>query len=158
GGFRHVPNEDAVAWFVTHVLPRVRRAVPGARFLIAGSHTTDRVRALASEGVEVVGWQPHLEPLYSRVRAAVAPLRYGAGVKGKVGEALALGVPTVMTSVAAEGMHIVDDVHGIVADDPEELAERLVRLMSDNDLWLRLSRRGQQLVQEQFSPSAVRPL
>ncbi len=158
GGFRHPPNQDGVEWFVAEVLPRIRHAVPSTRFLIAGSYVPDRVRALASDAVEVLGWVPRLEPLYARVRAAVAPLRYGAGIKGKVGEALSLGVPTVLTSIAAEGMYIEDGVHALVADDPAELAARIVRLMRDDDLWLGLARRGQGLVAERFSPSAVLPL
>jgi glycosyltransferase involved in cell wall biosynthesis len=158
GGFRHTPNADAVAWFVAEVLPRVRAAVPAARLVVAGSEAAARVGALASDAVEVVGWQPRLEPLYGRVRAVVAPIRFGAGIKGKVGEALALGVPTAMTSIAAEGMYIDDGVHGLVADDPAALAEGIVRLLRDDDLWLRLSRQGRRLVEERFSPVAVRPL
>jgi GT2 family glycosyltransferase/glycosyltransferase involved in cell wall biosynthesis len=158
GGFRHPPNEDAVDWFVADVLPRVRRSVPSARLVIAGSHMTDRVRALQSEAVEVIGWVPRLEPLYACVRAVVAPLRYGAGLKGKVGEALSLGVPTAMTAIAAEGMHIDDGVHALVADQPAELADRIVRLMRDDDLWFQLSRSGQKLIEQRFSPEAVRPL
>ena len=158
GGFRHPPNVDAVEWFVAEVLPRVRRSAPSARLVVAGSQVPPRVHALKSEAVEVIGWVPRLEPLYGRVRAAVAPLRYGAGIKGKVGEALSLGVPTAMTAVAAEGMHIDDGVHALVADDPAALAERIVRLLRDDDLWLQLSRRGRQLVEQRFSPKAVLPL
>jgi O-antigen biosynthesis protein len=158
GGFRHPPNEDAVEWFVGEVLPRVRTAVPSARFLIAGSHVTERVRALESEAVQVLGWVPRLEPLYDRVRATVAPLRYGAGMKGKVGEALSVGVPSVITPIAAEGMYIEDGVHALVAEDPAAMAERIVRLMRDDDLWLKLSKEGRRLVERRFSPSAVLPL
>jgi glycosyltransferase involved in cell wall biosynthesis len=158
GGFRHPPNEDAVEWFVTDVLPRVRRRVRSACFLIAGADITDRVRALESEAVQVLGWVPRLEPLYARVRAAVAPLRYGAGMKGKVGEALSVGVPMAMTTVAAEGMYIENGVHALVADDPDMLADGIVQLLQDDDLWVRLSNRGQRLVEERYSPRAVLPL
>jgi GT2 family glycosyltransferase/glycosyltransferase involved in cell wall biosynthesis len=158
GGFRHPPNQDAVEWFVAEVLPLIQGAVPSVRFLIAGSHVPDRIRALASDAVEVLGWVPSLAPLYARVRAAIAPLRYGAGIKGKVGEALALGVPMAMTAIAAEGMHIEDGVHALVADDPAGLAARIVRLMQDDDLWLSLARGGQRLAAERFSPGAVLPL
>ncbi len=158
GGFHHRPNEDAVEWFVREVWPRVHGRIPSARFLIAGSHPTARVDALASETVEVVGWVPHLPPLYARVRAAVAPLRYGAGLKGKVGEALSLGVPMVMTSIAAEGAYIEDGADALVADDPANFAECLVRLLRDDDLWLALSRKGQRLIEERFTAAAVLPV
>lgn len=158
GGFRHPPNEDAVEWFAADVLPRVRRQRPSARFVIAGSHPTERVRRLQAPGVEVLGWVPRLEPLYRRVRVAVAPLRYGAGMKGKVGEALSLGVPAALTPVAAEGMYIDDGVHAFVAEDPDSLAERVVQLLTDDDVWLGMSWRGRRLIDERFSPQAVRPL
>jgi glycosyltransferase involved in cell wall biosynthesis len=79
-------------------------------------------------------------------------------MKGKVGEALAFGLPAAMTPVAAEGMYIDDGVHGFVADEPAALAERLVCLMRDDEVWLDLSCRGRLLVEERFSPRAVRPL
>lgn len=158
GGFRHPPNADAVEWFVATVLPRVRAAAPAARLLVVGAHAPEPVRALQSDGVEILGWVPDLEPLYRRVRLVVAPLRYGAGVKGKVGEALAQGVPTVMTSIAAEGMNVDDGVHGIVTDDPETMAAHIVRLLADDVAWHALSQSGRTLVTERCSPEAVRPL
>lgn len=158
GGFRHPPNTDAVEWFVAAILPRVRAVVPTARLLVVGPHAPDGIRALQSDGVEILGWVQDLLPLYGSVRMVVAPLRYGAGVKGKVGEALALGVPTVMTSIAAEGMHVEDGVHAFVADDPETMAALIVRLFADDAIWHALSRRGRALVTDRCSPAAVRPL
>lgn len=158
GGFRHPPNVDGILWFVREILPRLRALVPTARLLIVGSSVPQNILELASDAVEVVGWVPDVTPLYLRVRAAVAPLRYGAGVKGKVGEAMALGVPTVLTSIAAEGMHVESEVHALVADAPDAFAAHLGRLLTDDGLWQKLSTHGRTLIADRFSPEAVTTL
>jgi GT2 family glycosyltransferase len=158
GGFRHNPNEDAVGWFVSEILPRVTQRVPDAHLTIIGSEPTPGVLALEGEHVTVAGWVPDTLPLYESSRIAIAPLRYGAGVKGKVGEAMSLGVPMVMTPIASEGMHIEHGVHALVSADPHQFAEHVVTLLTDDDLWRRLSRAGQQLVHDRFGVEATRAM
>ncbi len=106
GGFKHPPNEDAVRWFVEAVLPLVRAVRPGVHLVLAGADPGPSVRALAGPGVEVTGYvtDAALTTLYDRARVVVAPLRFGAGVKGKVVEAMRLGVPVVTTTVGAQGL------------------------------------------------------
>jgi hypothetical protein len=157
GGFWHKPNSDAVRWFVKDIFPRLRREIPELVFSIAGANAGDEVLALAREpGVEVLGFVEDLEPLYRRHRVFVAPLRYGAGMKGKVGQSLAYGLPVVATSIGAEGMGLQNDLHLLVADDEDAFAAQILRLLKDNELWARLSTNGREHLRKRYSVEAVR--
>jgi GT2 family glycosyltransferase len=143
GGFRHPPNADGIAWFVDAVWPLVLASAPGARLRIAGSHVTPEVQALAARrGVEVVGFVGDLAAFLGRHRVNVAPLRYGAGAKGKVAASIAHGLPVVCTPVAAEGMQLTPGIDVLVGDGAEELAGHVLALLNDDGLWHRLSEAG----------------
>jgi glycosyltransferase involved in cell wall biosynthesis len=105
--------------------------------------------------VELAGWVPDVDPLLDSVRASVAPLSYGAGLKGKVTQSLAAGVPVVTTPVGAEGLDAVDGEHMLIGQDDGELADRVIALVRDDELWDRLSRAGQRLAAERCSPEVV---
>lgn len=156
GGFDHIPNRDAARWLCAEIMPLVWRRRPDVVAHIVGSNPPPEVTELARDGVEVHGWVPELEPVYQRSRVVVAPLRFGAGVKGKVGEALACGVPVVATSIAAEGMHLMDGEHGRIADTPQALADGLLLLLEDDDLWTRFSTAGKAAVSAQFGVQRAR--
>ncbi|TWI02750.1 GT2 family glycosyltransferase [Luteimonas cucumeris] len=157
GGFRHPPNVDAVIWFVEEVFPRVRGAIPGMKFHCIGGHVPERIAALARhEGVTVHGHVPDITPYMDGVRIGLAPLRYGAGVKGKVNLSMAHGQPVVATSCAVEGMHLRNGHDVLVADSAEAYADAIVRLYGDRALWNELSRNGQDNVARHFSPDAAR--
>lgn len=158
GSFPHPPNRDAAHWLVEEIMPRVRLQDPGIRTYIVGSHPTKDIRALASESVEVLGWVPDLRDRYERSRLSVAPLRYGAGVKGKVGESLAYGLPVVTTRLGAEGMGLEDGADALVADDEEAFAAEILRAYHDADLWRRLATNGRRAIARGSSPSVVRSL
>jgi glycosyltransferase involved in cell wall biosynthesis len=158
GGFRHRPNVDAVQYFVREILPQVRREIPDIRLRIVGSEPTAEVRALASDGVVVSGYVEDLTSVFESTRVMVAPLRYGAGYKGKVAMSLAHGVPPVLTPIAAEGMRLVDGAEVLIADAPKDFARAVVRLYQDESLWELLSCKGLKLVQQRFSRAAVRPI
>src|SRR5690606_18449202 len=118
GGFGHKPNVDGILWFMAEVWPRLVARDPAFRITIAGSHPPPEVLALAGDAVTVTGRisAADLAALYARASVAIAPLRYGAGVKGKVIEAFASGIPMVTTSVGVQG--IADPVDlAFVADD-----------------------------------------
>lgn len=116
---------------------------PGARLRIAGSHVTPEVQALAARrGVEVVGFVGDLAAFLGRHRVTVAPLRYGAGAKGKVAASIAHGLPVVCTPVAAEGMQLTPGIDVLVGDGAEELAGHVLALLNDDGLWHRLSEAG----------------
>lgn len=151
GTYQHPPNEDAVLFFAREVWPLVRPRLPGAKFLIVGSSVTPAVAALACEHIEVAGFVEDLDPLLRGCRVSVAPLRYGAGLKGKVGTTLQAGLPTVATDIAAEGMGLADGVEVLIANTPVEIADAVVRLYTDDALWRALSQAGFAFVRRSFS-------
>jgi len=156
GGFWHRPNGDAAKWFVEHIWPRVSAMAPDSRFLIAGSNPGADVLALGrTEGVEVLGYVANLELLYNSARVCVAPLRFGAGVKGKVGQSMAYGLPVVATSIGAEGMCLQDGEHLLIGDDPNVFAQHVIALMQDDRLWIKMQAKAREFVEAQFSVRAL---
>ncbi|MFV0277712.1 MAG: glycosyltransferase [Parahaliea sp.] len=137
GGFNHPPNVDAVTWLVADILPLVRQRHPDIRLHIVGSNPTEVVKALRGERVIVHGYlsDEALDALYRRVGLAVVPLRYGAGVKGKVLEAIQQGVPLVCTRIGAEGIPEVEDVM-TVADAAADLAHSICRIVEGDEALL----------------------
>ena len=112
GGFAHPPNADAVLWFAREIFPAIRGELPDVNFYVVGSKVTDEIKALEQpgNGIVIKGFvsDEELERLYATCRVVVVPLRYGAGVKGKVLEALYNGAPVITTSIGAEGIPFVD--------------------------------------------------
>ncbi len=157
GGFVHQPNVDAVHWFVAEVLGLVREAGVDNRFVIAGHAVPASVAALAREDVVVVGHVPDLADLFATARMSAVPLRIGAGFKGKIVTSLSFGVPTVTTSIGAEGGGLVDGYDVLVADDPAGLAAHIVRLSRDDELWQDLSRASYETFRTRFSHEAGGP-
>jgi GT2 family glycosyltransferase len=155
GGFRHPPNVDAVKWFVKDIWPRVRDRGVDAQFVIVGSDIPREIAELRQDGVVVKGWVRELGDVFNMCRISVAPLRYGAGLKGKVISSLSYGVPVVATRVAAEGGGFVDGENVIIADVPEDLAEAIARVYLDPVLWEKLSVGGVSHCQRNFSVQAV---
>lgn len=156
-GFGHPPNVDAAKWLVNEIFPRIKRQRPGATLTLAGSNPTDEVKALASESVRVTGYLSDvaLDGLYKRAGVAVVPLRFGAGVKGKVLEALSQALPMVTTSVGVQGLDGLDAVVP-VHDDPQAIADSIVRIMTDDKYWDQVSVEGRAFVLARFSQAAVR--
>ncbi|WDS37621.1 glycosyltransferase [Pseudoxanthomonas sp.] len=157
GGFHHPPNVDAVLWFAEAVFAQVRARLPDVLFHIVGIDPPPQVQRLAQQaGVIVHGHVPDLLPLLETSRIALAPLRYGAGVKGKINQAMAHGLPVVATTMAVEGMHLCDGVDVLVADTPEAFADAVVRLYGDAALWQTLATHGIDNVHRHFSLDAAR--
>lgn len=156
GGFGHPPNEDGVSWFVREVLPRVRSIDRDITLHVVGDMHEAARRSLQIEGVVVHGRVDDLLPLYSRARVSVAPIRFGAGVKGKVTQAMSHGLPVVLTSVAAEGMHLEHEASAMLADEPDAMANAIRRAYHDPVLWQKLSDAGLENVRRHFSPDQAR--
>ncbi len=156
GGFLHPPNEDAVLYFVQEIFPLVRVQLPAAQFVVVGSDMPRRIRNLHGNGVVVRGHVPDLVPLFDGCRLSVAPLRYGAGVKGKVTQSLAQGLPVVATSMAAEGLDLVSGEHLFVADDPVAFADRVIELYTDEAVWNRLSLSGRRHIEARLGYDSVK--
>ncbi|MBN8483074.1 MAG: glycosyltransferase [Xanthomonadales bacterium] len=155
GGFRHPPNEDAVLWYAREVHPRVRAALPDVVLHVIGSEVTEAVQALAGPGLVVHGFVDDITPFMDGCRIALAPLRYGAGVKGKVNMAMSYGLPVVATPMAVEGMHVEAGADVLVAADAEAFAAAVVALYADEAAWNRLSRNGLANVERHFSFAAA---
>ena len=157
GGYRHPPNVDAALWMVEEVLPRVLARLPDVRLHLVGSAAPPEVVALGQRaGVVFHGFVEDIAPLMDGIRLGVAPLRYGAGVKGKVNLALAHGQPMVATRCAVEGMHLVDGHDVLVADDAAGFADAIVRAYTDAALWRRLAANGLDNIERHFSFDAAR--
>jgi GT2 family glycosyltransferase len=155
GNFRHRPNEDGVRFFVQEVLPRVREELPGVELLLVGDAAPREFSQLSEQGVRLLGYVPDVDPLFARARVFVAPIRFGAGIKGKIGEALAYAIPLVTTTVGAEGMSLRDGEEALIADTADAFAAAVVRLYRDEELWRRLASNAHAHVERHFSPRVV---
>ncbi len=154
GGFEHPPNTGAALRLVKEVMPAVWRELGDVSVTIVGPDPPPEVQALAGPLVEVTGWIEDLKPLLDSARLMVAPLRYGAGLKGKVTQALAVGLPVVTTPVGAEGVEHIDECL-MVAEDSQDLAAHVIRAYRGDELWRSLSRAGQAFILAQCSTSVV---
>ncbi len=156
GGFQHRPNTDAVLFFVKEIYPLVSERLRDAKFYIIGDKVPPDIAALASERIIVAGLHRDVRPFFDSVKLSIAPLRFGAGVKGKINQSMAFGVPVVATSIAAEGMELKDHEDILLADKPEEFAEALVELYESEALWNRLSENGIRKTQALYSTDVAR--
>ena len=155
GGFQHTPNVDAVHYFVSTVMPLLRIRLPGIRFHVIGSKPPPEIRALTSPDVIVTGFVEDLSSALDKMRVSIAPLRFGAGIKGKIGSAMASGLPVVASSLAVEGMLLTNGENIIVADDPEQLVAAIVKLYHDEALWNRISRNGLMFAERAWGAEAT---
>lgn len=156
GSYSWPPNVDAVRWFSEKIWPAVHSARSEARFLIIGSGVPEEVKALEKcPGVEVIGFVPDTAPYLEEAAISIAPLRFGGGMKGKVNEALAHGIPVVTTSFGAQGFNAVNGKEMIIADDPEDFTDAIIRLLDDPELQWEIGHAGQALNNRLCSPEAV---
>lgn len=156
GGFGHPPNQDAAEWFVKNVWPIVLAKYPSLHLNLVGSNPTDKVKALACSSISVTGFvtDDELANYYENSRVAIAPLLYGAGVKGKVVEAMRFGIPIVTTSTGVQGLDYIP-ARLYVADDADEYARQIILLLENDEEWRSLSKRQTQFVKENFSPEGL---
>jgi len=156
GGFLHTPNIDAMLWFAKEVFPLVLKELPYIKLIIIGHSPPDNIRALACDNIRITGYVKDLTPWFDKARLFIAPLRYGAGLKGKIVTSMYYGLPVVTTSIGNEGLDLKDGEQAMIADDAEQFAAKLVRLYSDELLWRSMSLNGMQLVRDRFSERAAR--
>ena len=155
GGYGHPPNSDAIRWLAGEILPRLREALPAIKLHVLGDMPAAVCRELATPGLEFHGRVAELAPWLDSCLVALAPLRFGAGVKGKITMAMSYGVPVVATPMAVEGMHLVDGQDVLVAQTVDGFAEAVERLQQDEPLWQTLSGHGLTNVQQHFSATAA---
>ncbi len=151
GGFGHPPNEQAVKFFVRDVLPLIHERLPDVCFNVIGSGAPDSIKALASESVNILGYLPDLDQAFATHRVFVAPLLAGAGLKGKVLEAMSRGVPSVLSPIAAEGTGLTSGNDCLVAKTAREWADAVVKLYTDEKLWGRIGANAFNIAQTRFS-------
>lgn len=159
GNFEHPPNAEALDWLCGEILPHVDpRLLAEHPIYVAGSHTTDAIRALADgwPNVRMLGWVPSVAPYLERVRVSLIPLLHGAGTKRKMIQALSIGTPTVTTSVGIEGFPLADEQEVLVADDPVLFASGITRLLTDGPLWNDLARAGRERIRAEQSHDVAR--
>jgi FkbM family methyltransferase len=153
GGFAHQPNLDAIRWFLAEIWPLVRQRCPDLTFSIAGSKLPAGI-VRPGDGVTYVGSIDDLHAWFETLLMSVAPLRIGAGAKGKVVSSLSNGLPCVLSAIAAEGMNLIDGENVLIADTPEAFADKIIALVTDEALWRKLSAGALELARQHFSHQA----
>ena len=151
GGFDHLPNIDAATFFVEEVFPLVKQRIPDLCFYIAGSNPPSQVHRLKSKDIIVTGYVKDLTPYFENCKLSVSPLRYGAGVKGKINQSMSYGLPVVTTSIGAEGIGLTEGEDALIADDPQEFAKKVILLYQDEDLWNKISQNSVKQVEKNYS-------
>ncbi|HVW23036.1 MAG TPA: glycosyltransferase [Candidatus Saccharimonadales bacterium] len=154
GNYAHLPNRDSIKWFVKDIFPVVLKELPDVKLHVVGANMPDSLQKdLQGKNIIVDGYlsDEELASLLMKSRVFVAPLRYGAGVKGKVGQAIEYGLPSVTSSIAAEGMHIQDGVSGLLADDAKTFATQVVKLYKDPLLWQTIQTNAKTVLEKHFS-------
>ena len=159
GNFRHPPNEDALAWLCTDIVPRIdRAALERHPVAVVGNALADELLDLceSTAGVQPIGFVPSLLPYFGHARLFVAPLLTGAGTKRKLIQAGMVGVPTVATSIATEGLDIVDGEGVVIADDAAAFAEQISSHLEDRDRWTAVAHRGRDRLIRSNGPETAR--
>jgi GT2 family glycosyltransferase len=155
GGYQHPPNVDAVLYFIDSIWPGLRAEAPDLVLYIVGSHPTREILDITAPGVVVLGHVEDLDSFLNARIATIAPLRFGAGIKGKIASSLAAGVPCVTSSLGAEGMGLVAGRDLLIADTPQDFATAVIRLCEDADLWSAISQNGQAVIRDHYSPEVT---
>lgn len=154
GSYNHPPNIDAVIWLCKEIMPIIWQTNPDITITLLGSNLKDEVKALENERVIVTGYVEDVSPYFLESRLFVAPLRFGAGMKGKIGHSMSYGLPTVTTAIGAEGMGLKDGYDVIIADEAELFAAKVIQVYENTELWQHLSENALKTIQ-QYSPASV---
>jgi len=151
GGFRHPPNTDGMLWYAAEIAPLLRQRLPGVKTYVVGADAPPTIEALASDDLVIAGHVPDLTPYLYGCRVSISPLRYGAGVKGKLNLAMSYGLPVVATTVSIEAMHLVPGREVLVGDSAEAFADAVARAYLDPEVWSTLAEGGLANVRRHFS-------
>lgn len=138
GSYDHSPNRDAVIWLVKQIMPLVWQEMPGIKVNIVGNNPNQEIERLATSNVLVTGFVTNVDDYFNTCKVFVAPLRYGAGMKGKIGHALEYALPIVSTSIGSEGMNLENCSEILIADKAHEFAEKIIELYTNKPLWSKI--------------------
>lgn len=155
GSYLHKPNIDAAEWLVKKIMPEVWKANPTISLTLLGSNPTAGILALQSDKVFVPGYVHDVAPYFNTHRIFVAPLRFGAGMKGKIGQSLEYGLPIISTQIGIEGMELKDGYHVLVAETTEEFTAQILRLYQSPELWADIKARSFTALKE-YTPESVK--
>ncbi len=155
GNFLHLPNIDAVKWFVKEIFPLVKEKTPEVKFYIAGDPIKE-IESLRRDNIILLGYikDADLFEYFDNCKFSVAPLRYGAGIKGKIIQSLSYGSPIITTSIGAEGLDLVDGENILIANDPGKFADKVVMLYENEELWNKLSKNSIEIAEKNYSYDA----
>lgn len=158
GNFRHEPNWQAVLW-LQQIWPLIRQQLPGVELHIYGAYPPPKATALhnSKQGFLIKGWAEDAHQVLRQARVCLAPLPFGAGLKGKLIDAMQNGTPSVTTAVGAEGMCLEGAFAGLVAEDNHSIAQAAVRLYQDEALWQASQQQGFAILQQKFAFEALQP-
>ena len=157
GNYSHAPNVDAALRLTSEIMPLVWKSKPSLRLVLAGAEPPPHIRRLANERVQVPGYTADLTRFFDEAVIFAAPLRFGAGMKGKIVQSLAHGLPVITTAIGAEGIAMVDGQSGIIAGDAAHFSAQILRLARDEVLWRNLSAASIALARG-FSPESITPV
>ncbi len=160
GNFRHEPNRSACEILKTEIWPIIRKTIPKAELHIYGAYADEKIRSMHSpeEGFVMKGWAESAREVISKARLLLAPLPFGAGLKGKLLECMQYGTPSITTSIGAEGMGSPEAWNGAVCDDWQEFADNAVSLHQNKNLWKEAQLKGRELLLPFANPGAYQQL
>lgn len=151
GGFNHTPNGEAVDYLVNDIMPLLAKQRPDICLSVYGSNMPASYKELEADNIKMVGFAETLDGVYHDHRVFVAPLLSGAGIKGKVLESMAYNLPTVLTDVAAEGTGLTHGISTLIAQEPQEWVDAIIKLYDDQTLWTKFAENSQTLVEAKYS-------
>ncbi len=155
GNLLHAPNVDSVKFLKKEIWPLIRKQIPNAILTVYGNYATQQIQEFhnENEGFLIKGWAENLEEVMCSSKVCLAPLRFGAGLKGKLLDAMKFGTPSVTTTIGAEGMHGELSFSGIVSDKVESFAKAAVQLYTSEEKWLQAQQNGFQIFKSRFQKS-----
>ncbi len=156
GNFWHHPNEDAVFYFINEIFPAIKKEIVDISFFIVGSNPSDALLKLNSEDIIVTDYVKDVQPYFRSCRVFVSPLRCGAGMKGKIGQSMAYGLPVVTTKIGAEGIGLVNGENALITDKPEAFADAVIKLYEDEPLWNKISKQSIEHIEKNYSKELTR--
>lgn len=158
GGFQHIPNLDSIEYLVNDIFPEVRKSLPDVKLYVIGSNAPQKIKNLCAntENVVFLGYLPNIDTYLENCKIMLAPLKFGAGVKGKITQSFAYGLPVITTSIGAEGISSANGEILLTEDDPIKFANKVVTAYKNEELWNMLSKNGLAFAKNHYSPELAR--
>ena len=153
GNGKHAPNIDAILWLNNSIWPLLRKSLPNAELHIYGPYMPERIRKMdnAETGFRIKGWVKDIAPVLTNARLNLVPLRFGAGLKGKLFEGFRKGIPAITTAVGAEGAGDINDLKLCTRDEEVSFSNLAIQLYQDSNKWKEVQTLGTNLINKHFS-------